>query len=83
MVNSESSRPPEKSGDLIFRLRDTSRTEYLSESTWATRPRPPNLESAVSRLRNRPHGRGGRTLHGAFLATRRPTKDLPGGARRS
>lgn len=29
MVNSQSPRPAEKSGDLIFRLRDTSRTEFL------------------------------------------------------
>ncbi|KAF9789824.1 hypothetical protein BJ322DRAFT_1208823 [Thelephora terrestris] len=29
MVNSQSQRPTEKSGDLIFRLRDTERTEYL------------------------------------------------------
>ena len=32
MVNSHSQRPTERSGDLIFRLRDTSRTEFLSES---------------------------------------------------
>lgn len=29
MVNSQPPRPAEKSGDLIFRLRDTSRTEFL------------------------------------------------------
>ena len=33
MVTSQLSRPVEKSGDLIFRLRDTSRTEFLSKST--------------------------------------------------
>lgn len=33
MVNSQPPRLAEKSGDLILRLRDTSRTEYLSEST--------------------------------------------------
>ena len=33
MVNSQQQRPPGKPDDLIFRLRDTTRTEYLSKST--------------------------------------------------
>ena len=59
MVNSQSQRPTEKSGDLIFRLRDTSRTEFLSKSTYTAHRWPVISHPRLSRLCNRPHCRCG------------------------
>ena len=83
MVNSQSQRPAEKSGDLIFRLRDTSRTEFLSKSTQRLVGDPLISKPQSSRLCHRPHSCGSRALYGSTLANRLETKDLPRGTRRS